>query len=334
MVLRCLTCGAENPAANLYCGQCGADLHRTAMETPQQGRDRRGDENEAEARAREEAERKRRTEIARWKEIELESRGIFMPWNLKEPASDPARDAARGRTTVDEASKPREPRPPDRNVPASGETVAAQNIAPTSMPPVPDPVPTDHAVARQNHGKRTVEFLSRRNLALAVLAAALVLAAFQWRLIRDSVVPYVQNNIRQARQQDMPVAAPPALATENSSRAPVVEPPVAAAPPEERTGSDVPPAIGGNAAAPGSAEMYQAAHASDATLRAAWLWKAVRAGNPQATVELAKMYEDGDGVGQSCDQARLLLKAAAAKGNEDAKSELQQLPLKGGCSDQ
>src|ERR1039458_6573894 len=35
MVLRCKTCGAENPATSCYCGQCGKKLQRTATHTPE-----------------------------------------------------------------------------------------------------------------------------------------------------------------------------------------------------------------------------------------------------------------------------------------------------------
>jgi TPR repeat protein len=46
------------------------------------------------------------------------------------------------------------------------------------------------------------------------------------------------------------------------------------------------------------------------------------------------MYEDGEGVTQSCDQARILLTAAAAKGNAQAKLVLKQLQLDEGCAAQ
>ncbi len=301
---------------------------------------------EAGALAKEEAERKRRTEIAHWKEIELESRGIFMPWNLKDPASEPARDVPSVRNSVETAPEPAL-QPPVRDTRAKDESVAAQNMVPqnivqTSIEP-PNIVPTSIASAPRPAGpagawqyrrKHTGASHSRRKIALAVvLGAAAILAAFQWSFLRDSVVPYLENEVRQARR---PAVAPPALTppavtpaaapTESASPAAVNNPSSAA----ERPG--VPLARGGDSSAPGAAEMYQAAHASDVRLRAAWLWKAVREGNSQATVELARMYADGDGVAQNCDQARLLLSAAAAKGNEPAKLALQQLPLKG-CSE-
>jgi hypothetical protein len=335
MVLRCVTCGAQNPATNLYCGQCGTKLHR---DTPEhETREPSGVETEVEARAKEEAERKRRTEIARWKEIELESRGIFMPWNIKDAASnaasEPARDAGNDRAVVDAASEARASLPPDRpNVLAGGERVGGQNAVRTGAPSYLGLA--DKVAAQQHHGKRAIEFLSERNIALVLVAAALILVTVQWSSLRDNVAHYVQNNVRRARGQDLPAVAPPALAPDNTSGAPVQEPPAVAVQPEVRTGANAPPAHSGNASAPGSGEMYQAAHATDAKLRVAWLWKAVRTGNPQASVELAKMYAEGDGVAQSCDQARILLTAAAAKGNEQANQDLQQLQLRGGCTEQ
>jgi hypothetical protein len=330
MVLRCITCAAENPATNVYCGQCGTKLHRTVTDTrPQNTREPAG-ETEVEARAKEEAERKRRTEIARWKEIDLESRGIFMPWNIKDAGSDPARDAANGRTIVDAAPKPHASQPPDRpNVVAEGEGVEGSDVVRTGVPSYLGL--SNDVAAHQHYRKLAIELLSERNIALLIVSAALIVVALQWRSIREIVVPYVQNHIEQARRQDVPAVAPTALATGNTSRAP--EPPAAAVRPDGRTGADVPPARIGNAPAPGNAEMYQAAHAANATLRAAWLWKAMRAGNPQAPVELAKMYAEGEGVAQSCDQARILLSAAAAKGNAQAKLDLQQLQI-GGCAEQ
>jgi TPR repeat protein len=43
------------------------------------------------------------------------------------------------------------------------------------------------------------------------------------------------------------------------------------------------------------------------------LWKRVQAGSADAEVELAKLYVDGNGVAQNCEQARVLLAAAAKK---------------------
>ena len=91
-------------------------------------------------------------------------------------------------------------------------------------------------------------------------------------------------------------------------------------------------ASSGTASTPGAEEMNRATHASAPELRAVWLWRALAKGNPEAPVELAMIYEQGSGVARSCDQARVLLRSAAAKGNEQAKQDLQQLQRRGGCA--
>ena len=68
----------------------------------------------------------------------------------------------------------------------------------------------------------------------------------------------------------------------------------------------------------------------DTTEAAKWLWKAVGKQNRTATVLLADLYWHGDGVSKSCDQARLLLVAAAKKGDSAAGDKLRSLES-GGC---
>jgi len=58
---------------------------------------------------------------------------------------------------------------------------------------------------------------------------------------------------------------------------------------------------------------------------AQWLWKAVRKRNLEATLVLSDLYLRGDGVPKSCDQARLLLDAAARKGERAAAERLRNL---------
>jgi hypothetical protein len=55
------------------------------------------------------------------------------------------------------------------------------------------------------------------------------------------------------------------------------------------------------------------------------LWKRVRKGNTEAEVTLAKLYLDGNRVTQNCEQARLLLLAAAKKQNRAADQALANL---------
>jgi TPR repeat protein len=52
------------------------------------------------------------------------------------------------------------------------------------------------------------------------------------------------------------------------------------------------------------------------------LWISVEKGNANAEVELAEMYWHGQGVIQNCDQAHILLTAAARKGSAEAQRQL------------
>jgi type IV secretory pathway VirB10-like protein len=65
--------------------------------------------------------------------------------------------------------------------------------------------------------------------------------------------------------------------------------------------------------------------AQDSREAAQWLWRAVAKGNVSATITLSDLYLRGDGVPKSCDQARLLLDAAARKGGGAAAERLRNL---------
>jgi len=56
-----------------------------------------------------------------------------------------------------------------------------------------------------------------------------------------------------------------------------------------------------------------------------WLWKSVAKQNTEATVLLADLYLRGDGISKNCDQARVLLDAAARKGRADASERLRHM---------
>jgi hypothetical protein len=62
---------------------------------------------------------------------------------------------------------------------------------------------------------------------------------------------------------------------------------------------------------------------------ASWLWKSVAKQNLTAALLLSDLYVHGDGVAKSCDQARLLLDAAARKGSAAAAVRLRNLPAFG-----
>jgi hypothetical protein len=58
---------------------------------------------------------------------------------------------------------------------------------------------------------------------------------------------------------------------------------------------------------------------------AQWLWRAVGKGNVDAILTLSDLYLRGDGVPKNCDQGRVLLDAAARKGNATAADRIRHL---------
>ncbi|HEY4905332.1 MAG TPA: hypothetical protein VIH89_17780 [Candidatus Sulfotelmatobacter sp.] len=67
----------------------------------------------------------------------------------------------------------------------------------------------------------------------------------------------------------------------------------------------------------------------DTAEAAKWLWRSFGKKNAAAALLLSDLYIRGDGVPKSCDQARLLLDAAARKGASGAAERIQSLPSLG-----
>jgi len=63
----------------------------------------------------------------------------------------------------------------------------------------------------------------------------------------------------------------------------------------------------------------------DHAAAARWLWRAVAKKNVEAVILLSDLYVRGDGVPQSCDQARLLLTAGVKKGSTAAAEKLHSV---------
>jgi len=66
-------------------------------------------------------------------------------------------------------------------------------------------------------------------------------------------------------------------------------------------------------------------NSADRRAEATRLWSAVASGNSSAEVDLARLYLSGDGVPRNCEQAKVLLQAAAKGGSVDAKQQLKEL---------
>jgi len=78
------------------------------------------------------------------------------------------------------------------------------------------------------------------------------------------------------------------------------------------------------------AQAQQLLHAGNISEAVRFLWIAVEKGNSSAELALAELYWHGRGVARNCDQTRILLGAAARKGNADAQ-KLLQLFQREGC---
>jgi TPR repeat protein len=53
-----------------------------------------------------------------------------------------------------------------------------------------------------------------------------------------------------------------------------------------------------------------------------YLWSAVEKGNLKAEITLANLFAPWNGLAKNCAQARVLLRAAAEKGNAEASNQL------------
>jgi hypothetical protein len=67
----------------------------------------------------------------------------------------------------------------------------------------------------------------------------------------------------------------------------------------------------------------------DSSQAAKLLWRAVGKENTTAILLLSNLYLTGDGVSKSCDQAKMLLRAAAQKNSSEAANKLRELQRSG-----
>ena len=129
---------------------------------------------------------------------------------------------------------------------------------------------------------------------------------------------------------------PGATDESQTGSAAVQVPPAAAETPSSDSTADALKNMAPKAADNGEAEFAQAERylrdksPGNSAAAANSLWAAVKKGNVSAEIALANLYARGDGVTKNCDQARVLLRAAAEKGSSMASQELAQV-VRGGC---
>jgi hypothetical protein len=191
----------------------------------------------------------------------------------------------------------------------------------------------------------------RRNRALMAAALTILIGTFL----------YVAGRVTSGWVRATPSAPTPAVKTADraAGSADGVPSPIqsglspvrqdAAANPAEHKASGATPSLQPAGATPGINEQVTAAAASlrpgseelavaesylsgrqgklrDSSEAAKWLWKSVAKQNAEAALLLSDLYVRGDGVPQNCDQARLLLDAAASKGAPGAGERIRNLP--------
>ena len=140
-----------------------------------------------------------------------------------------------------------------------------------------------------------------------------------------------------ASATSQPKEAPPQVA---KSTPPAATKPPASAPksdskPSATKAATLPakpaPAAADASLSAGSAELQKGIAAGPTEMGRMWLWKAMGLGNGAAPVLLADTYAQGKGVPRDCEQAMLLLNAAAKKANPRARSKLGSMYAAGEC---
>jgi hypothetical protein len=93
---------------------------------------------------------------------------------------------------------------------------------------------------------------------------------------------------------------------------------------------------GDNSVEPGQPEYLRAlqilrspARSSEVPAAIQLLWAAIEKGNTAAEIDLAELFRTGRGVVKNCDQARVLLSAAARRGSAEARKRLEALQREG-----
>jgi len=195
--------------------------------------------------------------------------------------------------------------------------------------------------AAEHHGLR--ESALARRIANAVIVAFFLLLPFVY--IFNFHHKFGPSLIGTDQRSTAPPVTPP-NPPRDSSAAKSVPPPAVSLPSTAALDSGSPPAPGGSgdsgaaqaqpASAPASTDALAVlsqpgAPGSNASAPSiSDLWAAVQRGDVDSEVALARLYLSGTGgVSKNCEQARVLFKAAAKKGNADAQQELDNLPAQG-----
>jgi len=235
----------------------------------------------------------------------------------------------------------------------SRQPVQPQAVAELSMPPVArTPSPESDWWLQQRtvvHRKTTGGTKSRTRFLTGMLFASLLVVGgyVAWQNL--------DGMLREPARASSPASAAPRPATANaptiptpmpaapehiaatkpttSSAAPItslpapVPAPVQATPLPTTTESPIPPSSNDGRAEFDQGRRYFLGEGvpKNSFMASQWLWKAVAKRNSDAVLLLSNLYASGDGVPRSCEQARILLVAAAKKGSPAAAQRLRSI---------
>lgn len=144
--------------------------------------------------------------------------------------------------------------------------------------------------------------------------------------------------VRQAAAANGAMEVPPTQPTQVSLSPAITKTPSVPAiqPAIQQSRVPLPPSPTGATTDSGQQEYQQAARILKDKMREAetpeavrLLWASVEKGNVNAELALAELYRKGQGVTKNCDQARILLSAAAQKGSGEARKQLGDLAREG-----
>ena len=334
----CDSCGGRNVLGNRFCGMCAAPLP-TAGATPP---------------------------IATAQTHPKEAPRETMWGRLVERAEEHAPHTSTDRHEADSLEDESEPYPDARESTFQSQY---DRIAPTdhfAARPEPQPSPVSDWPERPAFPSLTPDYddrPNRRRVYFAALVGILILGLvyIAWKssagrsdasralpqaapTVAETQPAPADQSPPQTRQAEAPVAALSSAPAVEQAPAPAVKPRVKP-PASTAKPVDTAPAVAANATGPivaslqgnGSEELAVAesylngtrGRTHDTGEAAKWLWRSFGKQNGAAALLLSDLYVHGDGVPQSCDQARLLLDAAARKGTPGATQRLTNLPSLG-----
>jgi hypothetical protein len=275
------------------------------------------------------------------------------PPAFSQPLADPS--LSFGRTP-----EPEQPRYGYNIGPAQPAASSAASNAPREQNSYSEPMRQTPVLSSWNYPEDLLQsdqprFSKTAIVALAICFAVLVVALYAEReLLGQTLISLGQKLSRPAESTQ---AAPPPAPSQEPVKSAITTPPVEAKPVIETPEPTSKPNHSGSVSPKTAIPTTPASTVDDASFRNAVrqprpaasyspstaddaghhdpadevrsLWSAVGAGNTAAEVTLARLYLIGGGVEKNCDQAKVLLNAAAKKGNGEARDKLAQLYREG-----